>query len=109
MTDDPAGASAARFQEIAEELAPHGVSRGQMFGMPCLKDPRGKAFAGLHQGTLVCRLGRDSSAMAEALHLPGAHLFDPMGGRPMKDWVCVPADAAGHWDNFAEAARSAPR
>ncbi|MCU7821936.1 hypothetical protein [Kitasatospora sp. DSM 101779] len=107
MTDrsDPA----ARYAEIAEELAPRGATQSKMFGMPCLKDTTGKAFAGLHEGELVCRLGRDTPALAEALRLPGAHLFDPVGGRPMKDWACIPLGAAAHWDNFAEAALIAPR
>ncbi|WP_441249262.1 hypothetical protein [Kitasatospora sp. McL0602] len=101
--------AAARYEEIAEELAPRGARRSQMFGMPCLKDPAGKAFAGLHQGELVCRLGRDAPAFEEAMRLPGAHLFDPAGGRPMKDWVCVPHASAAHWDNLAEAALAAKR
>ncbi|MFB7669401.1 hypothetical protein ACFC1R_36745 [Kitasatospora sp. NPDC056138] len=107
MTDatDPA----ARYEEIAEGLVPHGAVRSEMFGMPCLKDAEGRAFAGLHQGELVCRLGRDTPAQAEALHLPGAHLFDPAGGRPMRDWVCIPLVSGGHWDNFAEAALGARR
>ncbi|MFD9129320.1 hypothetical protein [Kitasatospora sp. NPDC059571] len=107
MTEDPD--PAARYAEIAAELAPRGVSRASMFGMPCLKDADGKAFAGLHQEGLVCRLGRDTPALAEALRLPGAHLFDPMGGRPMQDWACIPPGAAAHWDNFAEAALIARR
>ncbi|MFJ1702893.1 hypothetical protein [Kitasatospora sp. NPDC088346] len=108
---EPAGPPdpADRYREIAAELAPHGATAAQMFGMPCLKDPNGKAFLGLHRGELVCRLGRDTPAFAEALRLPEAHLFDPAGGRPMKDWVCLPAGSAGHWDNFAEAALRAAR
>lgn len=100
---------AARYELIAEELALRGAKRSQMFGMPCLKDTDGKAFAGLYEGGLVCRLGRDTPAFAEALHLPGAHLFDSAGGRPMKDWVCVPPASMGHWDNLAEAALAAKR
>ncbi|WP_280714992.1 hypothetical protein [Kitasatospora sp. MAP5-34] len=100
---------AARYEQIADELAPRGAKRSQMFGMPCLKDVNGKAFAGLHSGELVCRLGRDTPAHAEALQLPGAHLFDPADGRPMKDWVCVPPTSAAHWDNLAEAALTAKR
>ncbi|GAA2247414.1 MULTISPECIES: hypothetical protein [Kitasatospora] len=104
-TTDPA----ARYEEIAEELASLGATRSQMFGMPCLKDADGKAFAGLHRSELVCRLGHGTPAQAEALHLPGAHFFDPTGGRPMRDWVCIPVALAGHWDNFAEAALGARR
>jgi len=43
-------------------------------------------------------------AHAEALALPGATLFEPMAGRPMKAWVQVPATAADHWEMLAEAA-----
>ena len=39
-----------------------------------------------------------------ALALPGAHLFDPSGVRPMKDWVVVPAGSAGEWKQLANAA-----
>jgi hypothetical protein len=41
---------------------------------------------------------------AEALALPGAHLFDPMEGRPMKEWVVVPAEQASKWLELAHAA-----
>ncbi|MGW2371265.1 hypothetical protein [Kitasatospora sp. NPDC001683] len=77
--------------------------------MSCLKDTNGKAFAGLHGNELVCRLGRDSAEHAEALALAGAHPFDPAGGRPMKDWVCLPGTAADRWQQYAEAALAAPR
>ncbi|MBV6697260.1 hypothetical protein KV557_09005 [Kitasatospora aureofaciens] len=99
----------ARYEAIADELVPRGARRSQMFGMPCLKDVNGKAFAGLHRGELVCRLGRDSAEHAEALATKGAHLFDPADGRPMKDWVCLPGSAAGEWQRYAEAALAAPR
>lgn len=102
-------AAAARYDAIADELAPRGAHRSQMFGMPCLKDVNGKAFAGLRGDELVCRLGRESAEHAEALALAGAHLFDPAGGRPMKDWVCLPGTAADRWQHYAEAALAAPR
>ncbi|WP_405887298.1 hypothetical protein OG762_02775 [Streptomyces sp. NBC_01136] len=68
------------FGHLAEDLAPRGAKLSKMFGMPCLKDPNGKAFVGLHDGELVVRLHRDSPEHAEALAVTGAHLFDPMGG-----------------------------
>ncbi|MFJ7243987.1 hypothetical protein ACIQWA_04995 [Kitasatospora sp. NPDC098652] len=102
-------AAATRYEAIADELAPRGAHRSKMFGMPCLKDTNGKAFAGLHGDELVCRLGRESAEHAEALALTGAHLFDPAGGRPMKDWVCLPGTAADRWQRYAEAALAAPR
>src|SRR5438445_7057925 len=99
----------ALFDELAEELAPLGAKRSKMFGMPCLKDPEGKAFVGLHQGQLVVRLDRTSAEHAEALALDGPHLFEPMEGRPMKDWVCLPETESARWSEFAVAARATPR
>lgn len=97
------------FDALAEELAPLGARKSKMFGMPCLKDPDGKAFVGLHEDELVVRLSRDSAEHAEALALGGAHLFEPMAGRPMKDWVCLPEAERERWTEFAAAARATPR
>jgi hypothetical protein len=41
---------------------------------------------------------------ASALALSGARLFDPMGGRPMKQWVEVPHAHAARWAELARAA-----
>jgi hypothetical protein len=97
------------FGELAEELAPQGAKRGQMFGMACLKDPNGKAFVGLHGDELVVRLNRDTDEHAAALSLPGSHLFDPMGGRPMKDWICIQLTQNARWLPLTEAALRMPR
>jgi hypothetical protein len=99
----------ALFAQLAEELEPFGVKKSSMFGMPCLKDPKGKAFVGLHQGELVVRLNRDTPEHAEALTVKGSHLFDPMGGRPMKDWICLPPAAHASWLPLTEAAHAMPR
>ena len=72
-----------------------------MFGMPSLKIG-GKAFAGLYNDSMVFKLGEPTRA--EALALPGAHLFDPMGGRPMKEWVVLPAEQSPEWLRFAREA-----
>jgi hypothetical protein len=91
------------FTSIAQELAARheSVEQGQMFGMPCIKANR-KAFAGLFQDDMVFKLQGDAHAMALDLH--GSHLFDPMGGRPMKEWVQVPSTQAGEWSHLAEKA-----
>jgi hypothetical protein len=44
---------------------------------------------------MVFKLG--GAAHGEALKLAGAHLFDPMGGRPMKEWVVVGPAHAARW------------
>lgn len=97
------------FDGLAEDLAPLGAKKSKMFGMPCLKDPDGKAFVGLHGDELVVKLTRDTPEHAEAMEVAGAHLFDPMGGRPMKDWICLPLAARESWSSFAAAARAMRR
>jgi hypothetical protein len=94
--------SAGRYDELVSELtAQPGVTASKMFGMPTLK-VGGKAFAGNHDGDMVFKLSGDSHA--RALAIPGAHLFDPMGGRPMKEWIVVPAAEAARWADLADAA-----
>ena len=94
----------ARYDELADDLAAqHGdVALGKMFGMPCVKR-NGKAVAGYYRGDMVFKLP-DEAARERALALDGAQLFDPMGGRPMKEWVQVPAAHADRWPELAELA-----
>src|SRR4030088_2276042 len=91
-----------RYQAVAEELSvSSGVTPGQMFGMPTLK-AGSKAFAGRFQESMVFKLSGE--AHGRALALSGAHLFDPSGMRPMKEWVVGPHDRS---DNCSERAREA--
>jgi hypothetical protein len=89
------------FEDLGEELAGRGVSTSKMFGMPCLKAKK-SSFAGLWGDAMVFKLTGES--LAVATKLKGAALFDPMGGRPMKEWVVVPATHAKRWRELAEAA-----
>ncbi len=85
---------------VSEMMATSPTTSGKMFGMPCLKNSNGKAFAGYFEGAMVFKLGGDSHA--KALALSGAVLFDPSGhGRPMKEWVVVPAEHVSRWLEFA--------
>jgi hypothetical protein len=85
---------------VSEMMATSPTTSGKMFGMPCLKNSNGKAFAGYFEGAMVFKLGGDSHG--EALALSGARLFDPSErGRPMKEWVVVPNEHASRWLEFA--------
>ena len=85
---------------VSEMMATSPTTSGKMFGMPCLKNSNGKAFAGYFEGAMVFKLGGDSHA--KALTLAGSRLFDPSGrGRPMKEWVVVPVDHVSRWLEFA--------
>jgi hypothetical protein len=88
---------------VSEMMATSPTSSGKMFGMPCLKNANGKAYAGYFEGTMVFKLGGVSHA--EALEFSGARLFDPSErGRPMKEWVVLPIEHVSRWLEFARKA-----
>ncbi len=92
----------SEYDHIANLLALQpGVSRAKMFGMPSVM-VGGKAFAGLSGESMIFKLS--GAAHQSALALAGAHLFEPMAGRPMKEWVAVPPEQARHWLELAESA-----
>jgi len=63
------------------------VTRRAMFGCPCAF-ANGAMFMGVHSVGLFLRLGPDNRARMIAEH--GAVLFDPGGGRPMREYVVLP-------------------
>lgn len=89
------------FNQITGEIP--GVKPGKMFGALCMKTPNGKASAMFWHDSLVVKLQGD--AWKEAMSLDGSCLFEPMEGRPMKEWVQIPYTYSGRWKEFAFAAR----
>jgi len=59
----------------------------QMFGYPA-GFVNGNMFGGLYQDSLVLRLS--DGDRAAFLALPGARVFEPMPGRPMREYVVAP-------------------
>lgn len=76
------------------------VERRAMFGYPCAFVNGHMAF-GLHQESFIVRL--DDADRAELLARPGAHVFEPMAGRTMREYVVAPPklvadrEAMGRW------------
>ncbi len=93
------------FTQIGEDLQKENpdVSVSKMFGMPAIKIGK-NAFSGEWEGSMVFKLAADSPEHTSALKLAGAKLFDPMGGRPMREWVVVPPSNADNWLELARAA-----
>ncbi len=86
---------------ITQFCAMEGNVSGQMFGKACIK-VNGKAFVSQHKESLVFKLSGEHHR--KALALEGAALWDPSGkGRPMKEWVAVPAMAHEHFKVLAQA------
>ncbi len=63
------------------------IERRQMFGFPCAF-LNGHMLTGLFQDSMMVRLSEADriKAMAE----PGASTFEPMKGRPMREYVVLP-------------------
>ncbi len=72
------------FDALQREV---GGERRQMFGYPCAFE-NGQLFTGLFQDSLFVRLGERERA--ELLQAKGAALFEPMKGRPMREYVVLP-------------------
>jgi hypothetical protein len=90
-----------RFDRFAKTFVARGATRSQMFGMTVLK-ARNKVFAGTFGDAMTFKLGPEDLERARAL--TGVESFEPMKGRPMKEWVLVPLSYARRWPDLAERA-----
>ena len=63
------------------------VERRKMFGFDCAF-VNGQMITGLFEDRMMVRL--DDAERAELLALPGAGPFEPMPGRPMREYAVVP-------------------
>ena len=75
-----------RFVAVLARLP--AADQRKMFGYPAAF-ANGHMFTGLHERRWVVRLPGD--ALAELLAIEGAAPFEPMPGRPMKGFACLPA------------------
>jgi TfoX/Sxy family transcriptional regulator of competence genes len=80
-------------QELVDYLdsvipdGPAPVDFKPMFGGPCYWTG-GNMFAAIHQESMIVRLGEEDRQAL--LREPGAALFEPMEGRPMREYVVIP-------------------
>ena len=74
--------------KLFEEVTPGPpATPRKMFGFPAAF-VNGNMFMGLHQEDMLLRLPEDSRP--ELLKTSGARIFEPMPGRPMREYVVVP-------------------
>jgi hypothetical protein len=96
----------ARYAEIVDDLVARNndVQATKMMGMPSVKRA-GKLVAGFvaDEDAMVFKFP-DAKDREQALGLKGAHLFEPMQGRQMKEWVVVPKAHEREWPKLAEQA-----
>lgn len=95
--------AAVEYEKLVGQYANDSdIIAGQMFGKPCLK-VSGKAFVAQHKDVVVFKLS--GAQHQKAMAVSGAVLWDPSGkGRPMKEWVALPAAASRSFKAFAAAA-----
>jgi len=84
------------FTQLINEIPE--VKAGKMFGSLCMKTPNGKAGAMLWHDNIVVKLAGDS--FRAALGLKGSKVFEPMEGRPMKEWVQIPFVHHDDWKQY---------
>jgi TfoX/Sxy family transcriptional regulator of competence genes len=81
--------SSPALVELFSRVAPGApAEKRQMFGYPAAF-VNGNMFIGLHQDDFILRLPDD--ARADLLKKKGAHVFEPMPGRPMKEYIVAPS------------------
>lgn len=106
-TSDPTPAARQAYDELVEEVQHQAdVKPSSMFGMPTVKNAAGKALFGLRDDSLVFKLP-EAASHARAMALAGAHLFDPSGKRPMKEWVVLGLEHRALFLDFALASHRA--
>lgn len=84
------------FDQLLNEIPD--VKAGKMFGAFCMKTPNGKAAAMFWKDCMVVKL--QGQAFKDAMELDGSQLFEPMEGRPMKEWVQIPFSYKNKWKKF---------
>ena len=86
------------FTELTKQIT--NANSGKMFGALCMKMPNGKSGAMFWKDNIVVKLRGD--VLQEALSLDGTKLFEPMEGKPMKEWVQIPFAYKNKWKKFAK-------
>ena len=74
---------------LEEALAGRECALRKMFGCPAWFAPNGQMFSGVFESSLFVRLGEDERKELQARY-EGAAPFEPMKGRPMKEYVVLP-------------------
>jgi hypothetical protein len=88
------------YDKLVKEMEARGDAKAsKMFGMPCLKNEKGKAFAGYFKGEVTFKL--PAPMVQSWLINKGAKQFDPGMGRPMKEWLQLPVEYHEKWKDLA--------
>ncbi len=82
------------LESMLDEMAARfKAERRQMFGCPCFF-VKGNMFAGAHEDNVILRLSEDDRRDIAAAH-DEVGPFEPMAGRPMREYVALPESVYG--------------
>jgi len=87
----------AQFERAIEGLS--GVETRKMFGYPAAF-MNGNMFSGLFQSSIILRLSESDRAACASRY--GARPFEPMPGRPMREYIVLPDEIVGSAKALAE-------
>lgn len=91
------------YDELVKDMEANTAAKAsKMFGMPCLKNEKGKALAGYSNHKVTFKLPPET--VHAWLKQEGVIPFDPGMGRPMKEWIQLPAAYASHRPQLAREA-----
>lgn len=93
-----AGDHHAVFESIGNGLKADGVTFSQMMGHPCLKADTGKIAVTYWHDSLLVKL--PPAEMEAWLEEPDVSYFEPMKGRPMKNWLVIPPRYVDEWEKL---------
>lgn len=82
--------SEALGELLAEATAELDCEPRRMFGCPCYF-VNNNMFVGIHQETVILRLSPDDREEIQAQY-DEVGSFDPMGGRPMREYMAIPEE-----------------
>ena len=85
---------------LEDKLADTPCEQRQMFGCP-VYFVNGNMFAGLHQDDVMVRLSEEDRAKIMEEY-DEAHLFEPMKGRKMKEYMVLPEELVSDEELFYE-------
>ena len=80
----------AQFERAIEGLS--GIQTRKMFGYPAAF-VNGNMFSGLFQSSIILRLSESDRAACASGY--GARPFEPMPGRPMREYIVLPDEIVG--------------
>ena len=84
------------FKHLAAEIPD--VKEGRIFGTDCITTHNGKPAAMFWKDNVVVKLKGEH--LKEAMSLDGSKQFEPMEGKPLREWIQIPFEHKDKWKKY---------